>query len=66
MFASAIPTLPWVRLFPFAAILVLAAVTFACWGFLAWLSGIGFRDTARPLERKSPTRGEEDPLADAR
>ena len=37
MFASAIPTLPWVRLFPFAALLVLAAVTFAWWGFLARL-----------------------------
>jgi hypothetical protein len=37
MFASVIPTLPWARLFPFAALLVLAAVTFAWWGFLAWL-----------------------------
>jgi hypothetical protein len=36
-FASAIPTLPWARLLPFAAVLVLAAVTFAWWGFLAWL-----------------------------
>jgi hypothetical protein len=51
---------------PFAAILVLAAVTFAWWEFLAWLTSIGFRDKARPLETKSPTRGEEDPLADAR
>jgi len=37
MFASAIPTLPWARLLPFAVLLVLAAVTFAWWGFLAWL-----------------------------
>jgi hypothetical protein len=37
MCASAIPTLPWARLFPFAALLVVAAVTFAWWGFLAWL-----------------------------
>ena len=31
--ASAIPTLPWARLFPFAALLVIAAVIFAWWGF---------------------------------
>jgi hypothetical protein len=37
MCASAIPTLPWARLFPFAALLVVAAATFAWWGFLAWL-----------------------------
>ena len=37
MFASAIPTLPWARLFPFAALLVLAAVTLAWWWFLARL-----------------------------
>jgi len=35
-FAS-IPTLPWPRLFPFAALLVFACVTFAWWGFLGWL-----------------------------
>jgi hypothetical protein len=34
MFASAIPTLPWARLLPFAALL---SVIFAWWGFLAWL-----------------------------
>src|SRR5262249_18103887 len=33
-FASMIPTLPWVRLFPFAALLVFAAVTLAWWGVL--------------------------------
>jgi hypothetical protein len=33
MFASMIPTLPWARSFPFALFLVLAAVTFAWWGF---------------------------------
>ena len=37
MFASMIPTLPWARLFPFATLLVFAAVTLAWWGFLAWL-----------------------------
>ena len=37
MFASVIPTLPWARLLPFAVLLVLAAVTFAWCGFLAWL-----------------------------
>jgi len=37
MFGSMIPTLPWARLFPFALFLVLAAVTIAWWGFLAWL-----------------------------
>jgi hypothetical protein len=37
MCASAIPTLPWSRLFPFAALLVIAVLTFAWWGFLAWL-----------------------------
>jgi hypothetical protein len=37
MFASMIPTLPWARLFPFMLFLVLAAATFAWWGFLAWL-----------------------------
>ena len=37
MFGSMIPTLPWARLFPFALFLVLAAVTLAWWGFLAWL-----------------------------
>ena len=37
MWASVIPTLPWARLFPFAALLVVAAVIFAWWGFLAWL-----------------------------
>jgi hypothetical protein len=36
-FASVIPTLPWARLFPFVAIVVLAAVTFAWCGFLGWL-----------------------------
>jgi hypothetical protein len=36
-FASMIPTLPWARLFPFAALLVFACVTFAWWGFLGWL-----------------------------
>jgi hypothetical protein len=35
--ASVIPTLPWARLFPFAVLLVVAAVTFAWCGFLAWL-----------------------------
>ncbi len=33
MFASMIPTLPWARLFPFALLLVFAAVTFAWCGF---------------------------------
>jgi hypothetical protein len=37
MLASMIPTLPWARLFPFMLFLVLAAATFAWWGFLAWL-----------------------------
>ena len=37
MFASVIPTLPWARLFPFVALVVLAAVTFAWCGFLGWL-----------------------------
>jgi hypothetical protein len=37
MFASVIPTVPWARLFPFALLLVFAAVTFAWCGFLAWL-----------------------------
>ena len=37
MFASMIPTLPWARLFPFMLFLILAAVTLAWWGFLAWL-----------------------------
>jgi len=37
MFASVLPTLPWARLLPFAVLLVLAAVTFAWCGFLAWL-----------------------------
>jgi hypothetical protein len=37
MFASMIPTLPCTRLFPFALFIVLAAVTLAWWGFLAWL-----------------------------
>ena len=37
MFASMIPTLPWVSLFPFVVLLVLAAVTLAWCGFLAWL-----------------------------
>jgi hypothetical protein len=37
MFASAIPTLPWARLFPFALFIVLASATFAWWAFLAWL-----------------------------
>ena len=37
MFASVIPALPWARLLPFAILLVLAAVTFAWCGFLAWL-----------------------------
>jgi hypothetical protein len=37
MFASVISTLPWARLFPFAVLLVLAVVTFAWCGFLAWL-----------------------------
>jgi hypothetical protein len=36
-FASVIPTLPWARLFPFAALLVFVAVTLAWWGLLAWL-----------------------------
>jgi hypothetical protein len=35
--ASMIPTVPWARLFPFAVFVVLAAVTLAWWGFLAWL-----------------------------
>ena len=43
MFASMIPIYGgalrgnWARLFAFAALLVVAAVTFAWWGFLAWL-----------------------------
>jgi hypothetical protein len=37
MFASMLPTLPWARLFAFAALLVLAAVGFEWWWFLAWL-----------------------------
>jgi hypothetical protein len=37
MFASMIPTLPWPRLFPFAVLLVIVAVTFAWCGFLAWV-----------------------------
>jgi len=37
MFASMLPTLPWTRLFTFAALLVLGAVAFAWWGFLGWL-----------------------------
>jgi hypothetical protein len=37
MFVSAIPTLPWARLFPFAAFLVFGAVTLAWWWFLARL-----------------------------
>jgi hypothetical protein len=37
MFASMIPTLPWARLFAFAALPVFAAVTLAWWGVLAWL-----------------------------
>ena len=37
MFASVLPTLPWARLLPFAVLLVLAAVTLAWCGFLAWL-----------------------------
>jgi hypothetical protein len=37
LFASIIPTLPWVRLFHFAVLLVFAAVTLAWCGFLAWL-----------------------------
>jgi hypothetical protein len=43
MFASMIPLygralwVNWARLFAFAALLVVAAVTFAWWGFLAWL-----------------------------
>jgi hypothetical protein len=37
MFASMIPTLPWARILPFAALLVFGAVTLAWWWFLAWL-----------------------------
>jgi hypothetical protein len=37
MFASMIPTLPWARLFAFAALLALGAVAVAWWGLLAWL-----------------------------
>jgi hypothetical protein len=37
MFASMVPTLPWVRLFAFASLLALAAVAIAWWWFLAWL-----------------------------
>jgi hypothetical protein len=37
MFASMIPTLPWARLFAFAALLVFGTVTLAWWGFLTWL-----------------------------
>jgi len=36
-FASIFPTLPWARLFPFATLLVFAAVTLAWWWFLARL-----------------------------
>ena len=37
MFASVIPTLPWARIFPFAALLVFTSVTLAWCGVLAWL-----------------------------
>ena len=37
MFASMLPTLPWARLFAFAALLALGVVALAWWGFLAWL-----------------------------
>jgi hypothetical protein len=37
MFASMLPTFPWDRLFPIAALLLLGAVALAWWGFLAWL-----------------------------
>jgi hypothetical protein len=37
MFASVIPTLPWVRIFPFAVLLVFTSVTLAWCGSLAWL-----------------------------
>jgi hypothetical protein len=33
MFASMIPSLPWARLFAFAALLVFGAVALAWWGF---------------------------------
>jgi hypothetical protein len=38
IFASVILTLPWARIFPFAALLVFGAVTLAWCGFLAWLT----------------------------
>ena len=37
MFASMLPTLPWARLFAFAALLALGSVALAWWWFLAWL-----------------------------
>src|SRR5262245_3073843 len=37
MFASMLPTLPWGRLFGFAAVLVLGVVALAWWWFLAWV-----------------------------
>jgi len=37
MFASMMPTLPWARLFAFAALLLLGAVAAAWWWFLARL-----------------------------
>ena len=37
MFASMLPSLPWARLFAFAALLLLGAVAAAWWWFLAWL-----------------------------
>ena len=37
MLASMLPTLPWTRLFTFAALLALGAVALAWWWFLAWL-----------------------------
>jgi hypothetical protein len=55
MFASMIPTLPWARLFPFAALLVFAAVTLAWWGFLALLIWHWFRDRRVPLMRTFPS-----------
>jgi hypothetical protein len=36
-FASIFPTLLWARLFPFATLLVFAAMTLAWWWFLARL-----------------------------
>jgi hypothetical protein len=51
MCASVIPTLPWARLIPFAALLIVAAVTFAWWGFLAWLIWLGFRE--RPAVKRA-------------